>query len=949
MNGVPGRLTRIHPIRGNHVNVVRLEALNSMNWNNWSRGRLAPPDFGFERVPTRAFALLRARVLPRLTVVTAPPGYGKTVLLSAIYRWLRSGDERCLWLSLDERERDVRSVLALLRQALTDASQTTDDRHAQPASLVADPVDILDPNHALEAIVGDLRQLRGRTILFIDNLDVCIDPMVSAFIERLTFHRVPDVRLVVSSVRNLPIDFVRMKLEVDGLLLGPDQLGFNRDETRQLFSLSGFAGLDDRAVQEIHAHTEGWPAAVRLAQVLMSEQRQFPCDTASAYFPPTPLRDFNGDRKDISRVLTERVLSIIDPARVNFLMEVALVREFNVELAECITGNPNARDWLDDLLQRNLLIFSIGVGRRWFRLHTLLRDYLLQEAKDRLSPARRSEVLKNAARWYEDRKDYVSALGSALEAPDVKRAENLIGRIARHVAADCGQMSLFVEWTEKLLSLGGDLPVQAQGWYVWALCHLMQYEKAGSALEMLDRRMSEYPAPPSTALETADLSFLRIVLAVSTDALDAAHDEALAWLNDTGHYDPLQVGTVTAVAALAALDRGDLAESERHLDAADGAIERSHSIFLRAWIGILRSALALSRARPDLADRILGNVRARVLSEIGESSPVLAIIDSVHARALTDQGKFADARVPLERSMQPANHFGVPMTTELGLGACVAMKPDGEIADATDSSLDEIARRYAPRIMTLLSAQRIRRRLHAGIEADTDSIELAGRVIQSGNRTHATGMRERSDWLLVGIELTIAKGLFKQAHDTIDAAMRLATTQGRTSDRVSLLLASMDAYARAGRKREATRALSRAIDLAHTGSLVYPFILYQRAVGKLIAKASARDFALIRPAEIDFLDRLHAICGQSQSDEDGDATRAFNSAAGPVDVVQPLTLRETQLLRLVNEGLSNQTLADQLSLSLPTVKWHLRNLYGKLGVRNRSAALAKARAYGLLN
>ena len=66
-------------------------------------------------------------------------------------------------------------------------------------------------------------------------------------------------------------------------------------------------------------------------------------------------------------------------------------------------------------------------------------------------------------------------------------------------------------------------------------------------------------------------------------------------------------------------------------------------------------------------------------------------------------------------------------------------------------------------------------------------------------------------------------------------------------------------------------------------------------------------------------------------------------------MVQPLTARETQLLRLVNEGLSNQTLADQLSLSLPTVKWHLRNLYGKLGVRNRSAALAKARAYGLLN
>lgn len=917
-----------------------------MSWNNWPRGRLAPPDFGFERVPTRAFALLRSRPLPRLTVVTAPPGYGKTVLLSTLYRWLCASDERCLWVSLDERERDVRSVLALLRRALGDAGQAANDANALPAAPVADTADMLDPNHALEAIVGDLRRLRGRMILFIDNLDVCVDPMVPAFIERLTFHRVPNVHLVVSSVRNLPIDFVRIKLEVDALLLGIDQLAFNRDETRQLFALSGFAKLDDRTIQDIQAHTEGWPAAVRLAQVLMSEQKQFP-SAASERFAATALRNFNGDQKDISRVLTERVLSIIDPARVHFLMEVALVREFSVELAEFITDNPNARDWLDDLLQRNLLIFSVGGSRRWFRLHTLLREYLLQEAKDRLSPTRRTQVLKNAAVWYEDRKDYVSALASALDAPDVARAENLIGRIARHVAADCGQMSLFVEWAEKLLDQGGDLPVQAQGWYVWALCHQMLYEKARLALEILDRRLSEHPAPPSVALETADLSFLRIVLAVSTDALDAAHAEALAWLSNAGHYDPLQVGTVAAVAAMAALDRGDLAESERHLDFAEGAIERSHSMFVRAWIGILRAILELFRARPDLADRILGNVRVRIASEIGESSPVIAIIDSVHARALTDLGKFADARLPIERSMQTTNHHGVPLTAELGLGACVAVAPEREIADAPDASLDEIARRYAPRTIAILSAQRIRRRLHTSAEAD--ATELAGRMLQSGMHTSATGMRERGDWLLVGIELAIAKGVFRQAQETIDAAMRLATTQGRTCDRVSLLLASMDACVRSGKKREAARALSRAIGLAHAGSLVYPFILYQSAVGKVIANTGARDFGLIRPAEIDFLDRLHEICGQPHSDgQSGDVTHAVDSASEAADEVQPLTARETQLLRLVNEGLSNQRLADQLSLSLPTVKWHLRNLYGKLGVRNRSAALAKARAYGLL-
>jgi ATP/maltotriose-dependent transcriptional regulator MalT len=917
-----------------------------MNWNNWSHGRLAPPDFGFERVPTRALALLRSRSLPRLTVVTAPPGYGKTVLLSTIYRWLCSSNERCLWLTLDERERDIRSVFALLRQAMADSGQMGDDANARVAGAVADPVDMIDPNQVLEAIVSDIRRLHGRTVIFIDNLDVCVDPMIPAFIERLTFHRVPNVHLVVSSVRNLPIDLIRVKLEVDGLLLGTEQLCFDRDETRQLFVLSGFARLDDKTILDIYAHTEGWPAAVRLAQVLMSEQRQFRCPHAAESFPPTPLRDFSGDQKDISRVLTERVLAMIDPAGARFLMEIALVREFNAELAEFITGNPGARDWLNDLLQRNLLIFAVGGGSRWFRLHTLLREYLLQEAKERISPARRTEVLKKAAQWYADRKDYVSALGSALEAPDIERAESLIGRIARHVAADCGQMSMFVEWAETLLDLGGHLPIQAQGWYVWALCHLMQYEKARLALEILDRRISENPPLTSATLETADLSFLRIVLAVSTDALDVADVEALTWLNKSEHYDPLYVGTVAAVAAMAELDRGDLSESERHLDVAEGAIERSHSMFVRAWVSILRAILELSRARPNVADQILSNVRVRVASEIGENSAVIAIIDCVHARALVDLGKFSQARFPMERSMQIANHHGVALTVELGLGACVAMSPDRELTDMPDTSLDEIARRYAPRIMTTLSAQRTRRRLHCGPEAD--SAEFAHRVLQSGKHTFTTGMRERGDWLLVGIELTIAKGLFNQAQEMIDAAMRLATTQGRTSDRISLLLASMDTYVRTAKRREAVRALSRAIGLAHPGSLIYPFILYQRAVCKVIANTSARDFGLIRPGEIGFLGRLHEICSQSHSDGDSDLTHPADLATESVDEVQPLTARETQLLRLVNEGLSNQTLADQLSISLPTVKWHLRNLYGKLGVRNRSAALAKARAYGLL-
>ncbi|MGN5477871.1 hypothetical protein ACTMU2_15785 [Cupriavidus basilensis] len=136
------------------------------------------------------------------------------------------------------------------------------------------------------------------------------------------------------------------------------------------------------------------------------------------------------------------------------------------------------------------------------------------------------------------RDDHVAALVSALDAPDIDLAQELIGRVAREVAAVRGQMTLLVEWADRLTALGGKLPLQAQGWYVWALCHLMQYERARVALDAFDRRLSETKARGARdSIADSDLAFLKIVLAVSLDTLDIAYAEALTWLKHDPCYD----------------------------------------------------------------------------------------------------------------------------------------------------------------------------------------------------------------------------------------------------------------------------------------------------------------------------------------------------------------------------------------------------------------------------
>ncbi|WP_429260845.1 LuxR C-terminal-related transcriptional regulator [Paraburkholderia sp. GAS334] len=860
-------------------------------------------------------------------------------MLSRVYRRLLAHGNRCLWISLDDRDRDVLSLLALLRRTI--ARDIAFDNDELDATALADSGEMMD------LVLGLVHRLPGKTVLFVDNVGSCDDSRLPVLLERLVFDSGPDLRLIISSNREVPIDLVRVKLELNVLELTTEHLSFDLAATRQLLRSAGFASLDAEALGQIQTHTEGWPAAVRLLQVLMSAEHGSDQARAQTGLPSNVLERFGGDQQDIARVLTHRVLAGLEPARVQFLMETALVQEFSAELAKHVTGCTQAHSWLDELLRRNLLIFPVDRGRRWFRFHTLLREYLVNEGKARLDPVRRKLVLQRVAQWHASRADYVHAIVSALDAPDVELAQDMIGRVAREATAEFGQMTLFVQWVNRLLAAGGHLPLEAQGWYVWALCHTMQYERARDALEVFDQRLRHEPAGDPDERECgADLSFLRSVLGVYLDTLDVARAEALSWLGGKHPNDPLRAGTVAAIAAMAEIDSGDLTEAQQHLDYAEGAISRSQSAFVHGWVAILRSMIELARARPDVADRLLTETRSSVAERIGSDAGVVATIDFVHARALVDLARFADARVPARRGLARANHHGVVASAELGLGACVSLSHDVRDDFNCDATLDRIARSYPPRVRMLLCAQRVRQQLREGrILESSDLAETCG-LSHSMTGAPDVSMRERGDWLLARVELMISRGMCDHALVEIDVASKAAQKQGRQSDRIGLLLAAMDAHTKLGHSAKALRSLSMAVLLATPGQLMQPFLIYGTVLNKILRTAGPRELGFVRPLEISFLERIRTLVGIAEDaihKEPVDAPAKTNR-----EVLLPaLTARETQLLHMINDGLSNQQIADRLCLTVPTVKWHLNNLYSKISVRNRSAALAKARAFGL--
>jgi LuxR family maltose regulon positive regulatory protein len=889
----------------------------------------------FDPVSTAPLShLLDSNALPKLVTVTAPAGYGKTVTLSRLHKALAARGYRCLWIGLDDRDRSLSSLGYLLRAALARAAVAYEMEQQDAFESLADQDALLD------GLLAHMSRLQGNTALFIDNLGFCTDPRLGLALERMIMETGPALHLVFSTTPALPIDIVRFKLEVGVLELKAPQLRFDRRCTLQLFDNAGLPSPSDEELDLIQARTEGWPAAIRLVQVLHGQVPALGQQDSAAQTAAQVLH-VDGDHSDIAQVLTRRVLIGLDDDFLEFLAEIALLREFSVELALAATGRREAPTWIATLVERNILIFPLDRSRRWYRLHTLLRDYLLAEGRQRLSAAARRRVLERAARWHAEQGDDVTAIGLALDAQSFALAKTLVDRIAYSVAGDQGQMAPFIEWVDRLLAAGVDPSLDAHAWFVWALADTMQFERARKALDAFDARMKLISpcASPDAELQSR-LEFLRILVGLYIDRLETAHSDALAWLAKDQARDALTLSTVASIAAIAETNWGRLAAARRHMEQAEGAIGRTASGYGLAWVTILSACIDLAQARPDVADRKMRETRERIVASAGAEASVVATFDFVHARALADLGQFDQARQLALRGLTRAAHHGIVASAEMGLSACVELWQEAGAAPCSQGELEKIALSYPPRARYLLLASCVRRLLRQGSHGEALALAERGRARLHASATEpAERIKMRGDWMLMDIELLIVNGQSAEALVAIDKQLKAAQRDERQRDRIELLLAATDAYLRMAQPHKGLRMLALAIVAAAPGKVLAPFTNRMPMMRSMLHQFTARDFGFTQPSELALLEALNRVCAVAT------AQRSPASKAPPCEMPTP---REMELLALLALGLNNQQIADRLLLSVTTVKWHLANLYAKLAVRNRAAALAVARARNLV-
>lgn len=905
------------------------------------RERSQAPLFPFRLVRTALSRALGTGTVPATKVLSAsaPTGYGKTVFLSTLFQHYEQQGTDCRWVGLDERDSSVDRVLTRLEGALF------------PADIDGD-ADVLEAIHEggvplaarIDALSRRLAELGHPVVVFVDNLNVCQGEQLGDLLEALIYSTTPQACFVFSSTLALPVNLTRAKIEGRLRIVGYADLALSDDDIQKLFGAELCAQLPAGAVVAIQQQTEGWPAAVRLIQIILS----------GAEDPAAELARFSGADEDLAALLNRQVLEKFDSREQVFLLELSLLRTFSAELAADATGRPDAAAEIEQLIARNLFVIPLDRKRNMYRLHGLFREFLLEEARRQLKPARRQQVLARAADWCESEGLLRDAVDYDLQTSPAAAAET-VERVAAVFVRDRGALQPYIEWVEQLKDAGVTCGWETEFWYVWALCFYRRYEVARKQLRRLITRVgaAEQDTPPAAngASLKRRLNLLQIVVDVYTDHLADALAHSAEWLPQQAGDDPFDVATTATAASIALVADYRFAAGRDMMRVAHFSITQAESEYGAGWVALIAAVPLVYEGDFQLAGDQLAQAMDRACGALGENSGIFGTLALLAAKCAVELGRDQDAARLLALGVPKFQTHGVLDTAALGLDAAVKLWRGGEDEAFPLAPLRESAQAYPPRLALMFSCLVIRRlvrlgRLNdaldeafrAGIPLEGPSARLVFRGIELNAATRDLIEATR-------IDVDLARGHVRRAATRVAKQAKLAREDGRSARVVELALDEAYISVCSHNRPAAVRQVGRAISQASKRGYVRPFADRAELVAGLVNDTRVKDWGFVLDEEREFFTEICRGLPLTNS--------ALLEQLNELNVVPTLTdtptARELELLSLVEAGLTNQQVADRLSLSIATVKWHLYNLYTKLGVSNRSGALSRARALNLLS
>jgi LuxR family maltose regulon positive regulatory protein len=863
----------------------------------------------------------------KLTLVSAPAGFGKTTLL---VEWLveRSGDERSVvWVSLDESDNDPARFLSYLVGALQNVVEGIGEgvlallRSPDPP-----PVEV-----TVGTLINELADLPHEIAMVLDDYHLIGSQAVHEAVSFLLEHLPENAHLVVSSRTDPPLHLPKLRVRGQMAEIRAADLRFTPEEATAFLNDSMGLTLSAGNVAALEEVTEGWVAVLQLAALSMRDR-----EDVSGF-----VEAFSGSNRHVLDFLAEEVLERQPEGVREFLLQTSVLENMTAQLCEALTGREDGQEMLERLERENLFVVALDDERGWYRYHHLFAEFL----RGRLQvedPEFARELHIRASGWYEDRGLLPEAIGQALSASglDSERAVRLVEKGIKE-AWRRGEFPTVLGWLEAL-------PTEAKR-----------------------RRSRLFPAHA-----------LALTLTGRPDDVEPLLKEAEQAVEATGEDRRFLLGFSSAVRSWRARLRGNAHEAVDHARRALSLLPDEDLPQRNLAAVCLGDAL---RTTGDLATASEAFAEAAELGRAANHAYGTLTAMVWQARVQAERGRLREADDAFRRALRFVTEEGVGLLPAAGL-AYIGMGPllyerndlDGaerelrrgmELAECTRETSNlvwgyntlsrvkwargdeegafEIAR----------EAERIARSAGADLEIAVATARMARLRLARGEQAEATALeQERAKNANHGVDgaMTVARMVDRitsarllHAQGRYDEALRLleelqgaADAAGRTGDLIKVLALQALMLWAWNKKERAVGTLARALTLAEPEGYVRTFVDEGEAMGALLSatlEARQRGHPDAGRVPARYLAKLLAALAQEAATPRADER-----------LPEPPSERELEVLAFIAAGKTNVEIARELFVSTSTVKTHVNNLYRKLGAHSRTQAIARARALDLI-
>ena len=860
----------------------------------------------------------------KLTLVSAPAGFGKSTLVT---EWLSQRKRPAAWISLDQGDNDPVRFWTYLIAAI----QTVHQEIGAEARQIVSAPQLRNIEPVAISLINDISHLNQDLIVVLDDYHVIETERVNAGLSYLLEHQPTNLHIVLCTRADPSISLARLRAHSQLIEIRAEDLQFSTGEATTLLNEKMGMNLKPEHIETLNTHTESWVVGLQLAALSMKGKPSY-----EAF-----IEEFTGGHQFILDYLIEEVLVMLPDAQREFMLRTSILDRFCSKLCRAITDDPSSGQMLEEIRKSNLFLIPLDTEGGWFRYHHLFAE-VLYALLEKDHPGEITGLRLKAAAWFESEGYPGEAVDHALRSDDMLKAREMF---LKHWLPFIhrGEVATVLRWLDALpeeIERNDPSVSLARCWALflsWQNSAIEPYlELASAAYEHLVDKGSL--STVQQAQIAAQLAMMRSVLARNR----GEHASSVAYVEEAARLMPSDmvegIGTAWNMLSAARAGAGDF----------DGAIQAyERGIALSHAEGNLVGAYGctygqvmymLIQGRLTEAEDFCRSSIERAFREGHGDFPAAGWLHIAMARIEMERGHLDESEMLLRDGLRIARPGGFSEAVRSGryLSARLA-DARGDLGAAENILQDTAGIINAMDESYLVGELNWQWAIHCIKAGDLDAAREKLSILEekAESTQHANLLLWRG-WLFPRILCT--EGRYQEALRALEKSIRNARAGHSNGELIHLLALQALALDALGDRLLSRAALREALGLGAPEGYVWLWMNAGPGIEPLLRDLKAdRDTSQVFHPYLDFLlDACRITFGES-------------TAPQPEELLlDPLTPRELEIMRLISKGYSNPEIASQLVVTLNTIKKHTSNIYAKLGIRSRTQAIARARELNLL-